>query len=68
VLADSGEHQPRTADRGPASQQGADLLEVAPVGGLVRRHPAELAVHRIVEDGAAEAVPVQRLDELGEEP
>jgi hypothetical protein len=72
VLADAREHQPGTAAsqrlRGSAAQQRADLLEVAPVGGLVRHHPAELAVHRIVEDGTTEAVPVHRLDELGEEP
>jgi hypothetical protein len=68
VLADSREHQPRTVGHGPASQQRADLLEVAPVGGLVRHHPPELAVHRIIEDGTPEAVPVQRLNGLGEEP
>ncbi len=72
MLADAWERQPGTAAgqglRGSASQQRADLLEVAPVGGLVRHHPAELAVHRIVEDGTPEAVAVQRLDELGAQP
>ena len=72
MLADAGEHQPGTAAGhglgGSAAQQGADLLEVAPVGGLVGHHPAQLAVHRIVQDGAAETVAVQRLDELGEGP
>ena len=68
MLADPGEHQARPGKvLGPAAEQRADLLEPAPAGGRVGDDAAELTVDRGVEDGAAEAVPVQRLDELGEQ-
>ena len=62
VLADPGQHQAGAVGwRGAAADERADLLEVAPVGGLVADHPAELPVHRVIEDGAAEVVAAGRL-------
>ena len=51
---------------GTGAQERPDLLEVTPVGGLVGRHPTQLAVDRVVEDAAAELVAVERVDALGE--
>ena len=59
MLPDAGQHQARPAvGVRPAAQERADLLEVAPVGGLVGHDPTELAVHRVVEDPAPERVAV----------
>jgi hypothetical protein len=51
VLADAGQHQRRAAGhRRPASQQRADLLEVAPVGGVVLDDPPELVLNAPPDD------------------